>query len=242
MNKRIMALMAVLCLSSLFFISQLFANGTWNKRETIEHNPISFDTKSGDTPYKVEVKDGIGEAGVRRLMIQHDGVISTHNTSGATVGGIGLNGKPILSWKDSYLVVDTEAEAEAASTAYNTYFVDTVGYAGHTSGIAGIAGVSLYFPVGTAALDGFALKVMNISESGTTDILLVPTDDAVFGSGVTDGIWTDQTVIAGGVTRAGSGALVPAYVYDVNDVKGEMIEFTYVWATGGGTWYQTDRK
>jgi len=240
MNKRIMALMAVLCLCSLFFISQLFANGTWNKRENTEHAPISIDHKSGDTPFAIEIKDGIAEKGIVRAKIQHDGVISVHNTSGVTAGGIGLDGKPILSWKSNYLVVDTEAEAEAQSSNYNTYFVDTVDYAGYTH--TDIAGVSLYLPVGSAALDGFTVQIINISASGTTDICIVPADDAIQASGVTDGIWTDQTVAAGGVTRVGDGATKSGYVYNVNDALGEMIEFTYVWATGGGTWYQTDKK
>jgi len=179
---------------------------------------------------------------VVRWKILPDGTMAIYNTSGATVYAInGAAGKPIGGTpKINCLFVDTEAEAEAKSTDYNMYLVDTVGYAGYTD--TDITGVSFYMPTGSAALDGFRIVIMNISESGTTDILFVAADDVVAASGVTDGIWTDQTVIAGGVTRVGNGATKSGYVYDVNDVKGEMLEFTYVWATGGGTWYQTDRK
>jgi len=119
-----MALMAVLCLSSLFFISQLFANGTWNKRETIEHNPISFDTKSGDTPYKIEVKDGIGETGVRRFRVLRDGTIAVFDTTGVTkftVDGQGRVNKDQIVLIDD--INDLHAWTGLASTTGTSYFV-----------------------------------------------------------------------------------------------------------------------
>jgi len=110
-----MALMAVLCLSSLFFISQLFANGTWNNRETMERAPISIDRKSGDTDFAIEVRDGVGEKGTRRFRLDYNGNMSFYDTGGVTHYSI-------LS--DSIIIIDTLAELSTynGAGAGSSYF------------------------------------------------------------------------------------------------------------------------
>lgn len=223
MNKQMVALCSILCLCSLFLAGQILANGTYNKRQNTEHAPISFDTKTGDTPYVIEIKNGIGEAGARVL-------------------GIDSEGKPLKSWKANWLLVDTAVEAEARSIAYDTYLIDTVGFAGYTTHATELTGISFYLPAGSAALDGFRIKFIDISSTGTTETKIVPADDVTQAQGITDYIFGYMNGAASGATATPGNGTSPVYAGTVLNAAHEVVEYVYRYAVAGGTWYQINRN
>lgn len=164
------------------------------------------------------------------------------DTTGTKYFGIDYTGKPDMSWKASIDYANVDHTSNSGGTAYTIsssydtiYLIDDAPSYG--MGSAGLTtGVSFYLPAGSATLDGYQVKVVHAS-SGTTDICLVPANDAVRGSGVTDHI-----VCSSGTTYSTSTADV--FVYNIADAQWESVTLVYRWVSGmsGGTWYQLDAK
>jgi hypothetical protein len=133
------------------------------------------------------------------------------------------------------------------TTDYNVYLFDLKGPGNTTSTynllINGIAsgfgalanGVSVFLPTGNEQLDGWTVRIQNSTDdSGTTDIILVPTCDSLYRTGVTDAIFATAS---GATTPINSNKV---FLYNFADANGEGITLVYRWATSGGTWYQMD--
>jgi hypothetical protein len=223
-----LSLLLSLCLIGLMGMATVFSS----------MGAINIELISGDT-VALRVRN---TSDVVLFQIDSDGSMNIYNSSGTRVWGIDNAGKPEESIKANYLVVDTQAEARGASETYNLLKVDTVNYVGSTSDLGGLSGVSLYLPPGNVALDGYILKIVNHSASGTTDVILVLADDVARGSGVTNAYF-GQNNGSTGTTVTASGAVEVAKVYDVIDAVEESITLQYrsVSATSG-YWDQIDRR
>jgi hypothetical protein len=216
---KIFSMLVILC-----FVGTAFAETPSTKKRNVWDAEQQF-------------KHGVrsGEQHKERCYLDEDGSIDIYNTSGTKVFGISNTGKPEQTWKANYLIVDTEAEAEARSTAYNIYFIDQVNFAGHSDSL--ITGTSFYLPTGCEDIDGLRIRFVDISASGTSDLLIVPANDCISAQGITDFI-VDVT----GTTGTPGDATEEARSYNVLDAQHEAIEYVYRYAAGGGTWYQVDAK
>ncbi len=222
----------------VLFLAVLFAApNVYAGRETLLNPPQQINCQSGDTPYAFRIENAY-PFGTRRFEIKCDGTIAIFNASGDTVYALDGSGKPLIGSKSSAILIDTEAEAEAAVATYDVWIVNTTTFVGYTDTV--IAGVSVYLPTGSAALDGFSLKVTNLSTplSATTDVLLVPANDIYLGAGITDWI---RYAADTGTTRTPDGQALTEPMANINgflNTPGETITLDYVYGdASGGTWY-----
>jgi len=229
MKKRIGLGFGLFCLLGLSALTLWAASG----RESMYLPPQEVEIMYAAEDHAYQAKD-INDA--VRWKVLPDGTMAIYNSSGTTVYAIrGSNGQPILT-KGSWQILDTEAEAEAKSSAYNIYLVDMVNYVGHIDST--VAGVSVYLPPGSEALDGFVVEYVNISASGTTDLILVPANDYKQASGI-----TDHLVCVSGTTYSTGGTAIESRIFNVADAQWEGITLIYRYVNAsGGTWYQIDAK
>uniref|UniRef100_A0A6M3LJ73 Uncharacterized protein n=1 Tax=viral metagenome TaxID=1070528 RepID=A0A6M3LJ73_9ZZZZ len=186
---------------------------------------------------------------VIRMQVDTDGSLNVYNAAGTKTWGISTAGIPEAGIKMALAPISgtsyspsSSVSAYTATSAYNLYLVRT----NTQSQIAfpvttdAIGGVSFYLPTGSEALDGYTIKIAAWpnadSFTGTSDICIVPANDAKQGKGVTDWI-VDIT----GTT--GSAGTYDVYTYDVVDNEAESVTYRYTWGDStGGTWYQIDTK
>jgi hypothetical protein len=188
-----------------------------------------------------------------RWKVLSDGSMAIYDGSGNTVFGITNAGKPYVPPKENYAVVSFKAMGAGAdssavtsyttSTTYNTYLMDTSqSYGMGTGNALEAGGVSVYLPAGTQAMDGMKMTFQKINTSGATYICLIPANDAVRASGVTDHIlapaYSSETHL--GIPTSGatySTGTFNAYLPVANMPQmSATIMYRYVAATGG-TWY-----
>lgn len=167
------------------------------------------------------------------------------NNSGATLTGTLSNGKPVLPKSNYYYKRFSATSFFSLTTDYNVYLLDLQGPGNATSSynllINGVAsgfgalanGVSVFLPTGNEQLDGWTVRIQNATnDSGTTDIVLVPTCDSLYRTGVTDAIFA----AASGITTPTNSNKV--FLYNFADAANEGITLVYRWVSSGGTWYQ----
>lgn len=223
------SILAILVLMCLIFCSMAMAD------------PFTRKTHEWTADQKFKKDIIVGKTLKNRTILQgEDGTIEIRNSDNEVTFALGTDGKQELyGWKKNIIVIDTEAELKAGSgnSIYNVWLVDTSLKDMNKDSLH--SGVSLYLPSGTTAMDGFPLTIVDISLTGSTDILIVPANDAVQVSGVTDAINGYVCIDSvAGVTQSSESADV--FMYNVLDNYGEAVTYIYDWvvATNGGTWYQ----